>query len=58
MLAIYDDGKEETSLSVPIFVAKKRGIVPTYVDEKSGKEFIKVPYMGKLYEVFAAKEVK
>ena len=58
VLAIYDDGKEETSLSVPIFVAKKRGNVPTYVDEKSGKEFIKVPYMGKLYEVFAAKEVK
>ena len=57
VVAQYEDGIEETSLAVPILQGKKKSDVDTYTDEKTGKRMIRVPYLGKLYEVFAAKEV-
>ena len=56
--AQYEGGVEETSLAVPIQEAgKSKREIPTYRDSRTGREFITVPHMGKLYEVFAAKEV-
>ena len=58
VVAVYPDGRRETSKSVPIQASdEEERTVLTYRDERTGREFVKVPYMGKLYEVFAAKEV-